>query len=256
MERVPETIAELKQWYIDMNLPPESVTRFFIGTNYKRAKAFGIYKDEITGEYVVYKNKADGTRSIRYKGEDEAYAVNELYQKLKDEIYNQKNNNPKNYNTTSYRSDNITYDENLNYESIQENKYNRKKNKNKSMIYTVVNIIIMYILVILLSIFFIKIFPQRGYYYYDNNYYYFQNCSWYKYDPNVSWKHIAVPKVLKKNHADYYRSNSYDYTYGIDNFKYSEYYKEPSTYSSSSSSYDWDSSSSWDSSYTDWDSDW
>lgn len=57
MEQRPKTIEELKQWYIDRNLPPESVTRFFIGSNYKGAKAFGIYKDDITDKIVVYKNK-------------------------------------------------------------------------------------------------------------------------------------------------------------------------------------------------------
>ena len=31
---VPQTIEELKQWYQDMNLPPEEVTRFFIGKLY------------------------------------------------------------------------------------------------------------------------------------------------------------------------------------------------------------------------------
>ncbi len=31
---------------------------------------------------IVYKNKADGSRSIRYRGPDEAYAVRALYEKL------------------------------------------------------------------------------------------------------------------------------------------------------------------------------
>ena len=88
----PHTIEELKQWYKDMNLPPEEVTRFFIGKDIKEAKAFGIYKNNI-GDFVVYKNKADGSRAIRYEGADEAYAVNELYQRLKEEIANQKSRN-------------------------------------------------------------------------------------------------------------------------------------------------------------------
>ena len=97
MEQKTKIIEELKQWYEDRKIPPERVTRFFIGSNYKGAKAFGIYKDEVTDKCVVYKNKADGSRSIRYEGMDEAYAVNELYKKLKSEIYNQKSNNPENY---------------------------------------------------------------------------------------------------------------------------------------------------------------
>ena len=48
--------------------------------------------------FIVYKNKADGTRAVRYKGTDEAYAVNELYLKLKDEILNQKAHQQKHTN--------------------------------------------------------------------------------------------------------------------------------------------------------------
>lgn len=87
----PRTIEELQNWYRDRNLPPKEVTRFFIGINTHEAKAFGIYED--CGEYIVYKNKADGTRAVRYRGTDQAYAVNEIYTRLKEEILNQKNHN-------------------------------------------------------------------------------------------------------------------------------------------------------------------
>nr|MCR5160881.1 zinc ribbon domain-containing protein [Lachnospiraceae bacterium] len=85
----PLTIEELKQWYEDRHLPPPEVTRFFIGQDYREPRAFGIYKDE-KGNCVVYKNKANGQRAVRYEGTDEAYAVNELYQRLKQEIIEQK----------------------------------------------------------------------------------------------------------------------------------------------------------------------
>ncbi|MBO5325988.1 MAG: zinc ribbon domain-containing protein, partial [Lachnospiraceae bacterium] len=85
----PRTIEELKAWYVAHNLPPEEVTRFFIGKNVTEPKAFGIYRDS-TGDFVVYKNKSDGQRAVRYQGADEAYAVNELYQKLKGEIADRK----------------------------------------------------------------------------------------------------------------------------------------------------------------------
>ena len=88
---IPQTIEELKQWYKDHHLPPEEVTRFFIGKNYKKPKAFGIYEEN--GRFIVYKNKANGSRAIRYDGADEAYAVNELYLKLKEEISRQKRSN-------------------------------------------------------------------------------------------------------------------------------------------------------------------
>lgn len=86
----PVTIEELKKWYSDHRLPPYEITRFFIGEDYRKPRAFGIYKDEKTGNVVVYKNKDSGQRAIRYQGTDEAYAVNELYQRLKQEIIQQK----------------------------------------------------------------------------------------------------------------------------------------------------------------------
>ncbi len=91
----PITIEELKNWYAERGLPPYETTRFFIGIDYKRPRAFGIYQDPQTGNFVVYKNKANGQRAIRYEGTDEAYAVNELYQRLKQEIIEQKRANLK-----------------------------------------------------------------------------------------------------------------------------------------------------------------
>lgn len=91
----PQSIEQLKQWYKDRGLPPSETTRFFIGVDYRKPRAFGIYKDEQTGNFVVYKNKDSGQRAVRYEGTDEAYAVNELYMRLKQEIIEQKMNNVK-----------------------------------------------------------------------------------------------------------------------------------------------------------------
>ena len=89
----PTTIEELKDWYSSKGLPPYETTRFFIGENYKGARAFGIYRDEHTGKFVVYKNKDTDQRAVRYEGTDEAYAVNELFMRLKQEILEQKSRN-------------------------------------------------------------------------------------------------------------------------------------------------------------------
>lgn len=87
----PRTIEELQLWYMYHNLPPANITRFFIGIDYKEPRAYGIYKQ---GEQViVYKNKDDGTRAIRYEGTDEAYAVNEIWLKLKERIAEEKEKN-------------------------------------------------------------------------------------------------------------------------------------------------------------------
>lgn len=86
----PETIEDLKRFCQDHNVPLESL-RFFIGEDYREPKAYGIYRDAASGNVVVYKNKADGTRAVRYRGDDEAYAVNEIWEKMRSEIANQRN---------------------------------------------------------------------------------------------------------------------------------------------------------------------
>ena len=87
----PRTIAELQAWYEARELPPMEVTRFFIGIDTDEAKAFGIFRSGDT--VTVYKNKSDGSRAVRYSGPDEAYAVGEIYMKLKEEILHQKEAN-------------------------------------------------------------------------------------------------------------------------------------------------------------------
>lgn len=91
-EAIPKTIEELKKWYRDSGLPGEEITGFYIGKDYKFPKVFGIYLDLDSLNYIVYKNKSDGTRAIRYEGQDEEYAVKEFFTRLVQEIENQKNN--------------------------------------------------------------------------------------------------------------------------------------------------------------------
>ena len=81
----PRTIAELKEYCAERGMPLLRM-RFFIGEDYQQPRAFGIYQ---TGDrFVVYKNKDNGNRAVRYDGPDEAYAVNEIFQKLLVECHN------------------------------------------------------------------------------------------------------------------------------------------------------------------------
>lgn len=230
----PKTIEELQAWYTSHNLPPEEITRFFIGKNIQEPKAFGIYKNEI-GDCVVYKNKANGERAIRYQGADEAYAVNELYQRLRAEIVDQKANNPK----TKESSDD-------------------KKKKQRRLggcgCFTIV-----FILAALFSIIKTDSVPD-GYYKYNNTEYYNQGDKWYQYDAdNNTWLEAAEAATL----ADAINSDN------ADQYKYSDHegmkFEESNWYDNGSSSDDdddwdsddrWDSDDDWSSSSTDWDSDW
>ena len=80
----PKTIGELQAFAQRHNLPLEQM-RFFLGEDCREPRAFGIYQ-ETNGDFVVYKNKSDGQRAVRYRGRDEAFAVNELYQKMRSEV--------------------------------------------------------------------------------------------------------------------------------------------------------------------------
>lgn len=230
----PKTIEELKKWYTDHNLPPEDVTRFFIGKDYKNPKAFGIYEDQ--GRFIVYKNKADGSRAIRYDGGDEAYAVNELYLKLKEEIAEQK----------------------------AANKRIRGGNKNRSRGNSLLNdlkSVSVYLVILAIYLICIHFFAQpRGYYNYNGQQYYHLD-DWYLYDTVTnSWVETSVDDELVDNLDDYFESSDYSESYGTSDFEDTTYYSDWEAEQDSDSDWDsdsnWDSGDSWDSGGSDWDSDW
>ena len=238
---VPTTIEELEIWYKEHNLPPYETTRFFIGIDYKEPKAFGIYKDSNTGNFVVYKNKDTGERAVRYEGNDEKYAVNELYLKLKEEILHQKSLN---YHPTSY--------------------YPSNKGKSSDAAAAIVYIFI-FIAVMIFVVSHITA-PQRGYYNIDNNEYYYVNGDWFIYDASGTWTSSDEPPYegsLSNYYDGYNYSSNSDYTSIKESSVYDDDWDTSSSSSSwSSSDHDWDSSSSWDSSDSwdsggsDWSSDW
>ena len=226
----PKTIEELKAWYVAHHLPPEEITRFFIGKNITEPKAFGIYKNSV-GDCVVYKNKSTGERAIRYQGADEAYAVNELYQRLKAEIVDQKSH-------ISGRPVTPTP---------------QKKTKGKGCL---IALAAFFAIGILCAIF--DKTPPNGYYNYQGTEYYHQGSRWYYYDEATDDWYVSssLDDEINSKNADDYRTN---YHSGKD-FESSSWYDAGST----SDDYDWDddsdwgssSSSDWDSGGTDWDSDW
>ena len=186
--QVPRTIDELKQWYIDHNLPDENITRFFIGRDYAGPKAFGIYK-QADGDFVVYKNKSDGSRMTRYVGKDETYAVQEIYLKLKEEMQNQKNFNQSNTNFRSFYTPNTR-----SAYYMPNNPYNNSSDSGK---WAIIIIVLFMILVCVFS----SCTPRTGnhYYrpsssysssYYDNDNDYDSSSSWsssYDNDYDSSW---------------------------------------------------------------------
>lgn len=269
-DKVPATIMELQQWYAARNLPPEETTRFFIGKNYKGAKAFGIYKDS-NGDIVVYKNKADGSRAVRYRGRDEAFAVNEIYTKLRETIQTQKSR-------PGYGSGKST--------SSSSNS-NNDGGKKKGCLTNPLVVFIIAVLIILLLKGLINVGcaagcdaisctvsscvatscddTRRGYYSYGNDTYYYDHGTWFLYNALAnSWsRSYSEPS----GYSDYsYSSSTPDWA--SDATESSAYDSASSSWSDSSdwdwgdffssdSDYDWDSGSSWDFDFGgSWDSDW
>ncbi len=253
----PRTIAQLQDWYKARNLPPASVTRFFIGENCTEAKAFGVYQNE-SGEFVVYKNKADGTRAIRYQGGDEEYAVNELYLKLKDEIVHQKNLNRNSSRSVTGSSTATT------------------GQKAKAIMAIVVFLIFAISFTNIINSLFYRFGTGKhnGYYEYNNDVYYHRDDDWYIYDTSYGYsdngilmaggwqpvnygsQHYPDAKVIESNYDDYYVSRNWTSSLNASDWTDSSYYSNYSSDWSSDSDYDWDSGDSWDSGGTDWDSDW
>lgn len=234
---VPKTIGELKSFCASHNMPLEKM-RFFIGEDYKEPKAFGIFKDE-KGDFVVYKNKADGTRAIRYQGKDEAYAVNEIYQKLKSEVLLRKEKNSGSNDVTS------------------PSPKPRKKKPDFSWL-----IVLLIVGLIVGGAVFAALndhSPSSGYYTYDDSYYYYDNSSWYYYDPYGGWSHAYnVDSELSNNSSSYYDGKDYSSGYGASDFSDSQYYNSSNSWDDDWDSNDWDSYDydSWDAGDSDWDSDW
>ena len=232
----PRTIAELEQWYRDRHLPPYETTRFFIGIDHQGPQAFGIYQDPQNGEFVVYKNKSDGSRAVRYRGGDEQYAVNELYQKLKDEIVHQKAGQTK-------------------------RPAPRKKKSfwGSGWMWAVIILIVTLISSAINS----AEHKHDGYYNYNDTVYYNYGDNWYYYTDD--WYPVNsydyVPDEIEESYDDYYMSDYWTTDMEATDWDDSTYYEQEhsssSDYDSSSDSdWDWDSGSSWDSGGSDWDSDW
>lgn len=217
---VPTTIEELKAFIAEKGIPAEKI-RFFIGVDYKEPKAFGIYKDEMTGNFVVYKNKADGSRAVRYEGKDEAYAVNEIYQKLRDEI--NRNNEQHGMPNANHGPVNPSPYQQRNTYSSNDNDPERRRNNQKYKI-----LMVAFIIIVAVSLF-------------------------------VCISNVAVRSSGGHN-GGFFVNGSSGYEYNVDDDDDDSYSWDNDDGSSSSYDdswdTDWDSGSSWDSDWNSFDSDW
>ena len=82
---MPNTIDELRTICARLEMPLEQM-RFFIGEDCREPCAFGVYRNDMIGQFVVYKNQRDGSRSTGYVGGSEKVAVRLFAQKIGQQI--------------------------------------------------------------------------------------------------------------------------------------------------------------------------
>ena len=226
----PQTIEEFIQLCNEKNVPYEEM-RFMLGQDCREPKCFGICKDPDTGEFVVYKNKADGTRYERYRGMDEAYAVSIIYQKMDDEIVKRRMEKPA--------------DRALPETEAEKNYRTHKRNTILISAGTVAAIAVISGIVIAKT-------PKTGYYHSpDNGIYYYINDDWY------FWNDDAWDPYYGGTDGYTYAGDTWDSAEYAEDFEDTTYYEQAQEEDTGNDS-DWSSDDfdDWDSSDTDWDSDW
>ena len=256
-DQIPKTIEELQAFAQEKGIPLEKM-RFFIGVDYKEPRAFGIYKEPSTGNCVVYKNKADGSGAIRYQCTDEAYAVNEIYQKMRAELLERKQADlDKGRTSNTYASP----------KPAQRKK--RSGCANAMMWAIVISLVAIFgFSFIVMAINDAKT-PKKGYYDYKGTPYYYTGGAWYTPDDDGNWtRDYNTPDRLEENYNDYFEARDYS---NLDS-DYADDIEEYQTEADSNYNYDndndscndsnWDNND-WDYEYdsydwgdSDWDSDW
>ena len=224
----PQTIEALKAYCAANGMPLERM-RFFIGQDYRQPRAFGIYRDG--DQFVVYKNKGDGSRAVRYHGPDEAYAVNELFQKLLDECHLR----------------------GIYPDGKPELTEAQKRAKRRFVRLAIIGIIV-FVAIAAVTVFVgIRAHRHDGYYRRsgDAGYYYRYGDSWYYDDGYYDWMEVD-DFPYEGDYQEYYLGDDYDNTWAVNDFRESSAWESIQEESHTDSS----DYSSWDSGDTDWGSDW
>ena len=265
---LPRTIEELKEYCAERGMPLLRM-RFFIGEDYRKPKAFGIYKDG--DEFVVYKNKANGQRSIRYRGPNEAFAVHELFEKLMDEcrsrgIYPdgripEKASSDTNWvhsKTTEYQDRGFFPDGRIPKKTSSGSR--RSRLKNSGIIPPIICIIVMILLTTVMAVYSMNQHRGDGYYSTgDGTVYYHYGSDWYyTNDADYAGDWVETDAFPVSGYEEYSLGEDWDSDWGVSNFKSSSAWEEiqESESNDSPDSPDSPDFDTWDAGDTDWDTDW
>ena len=207
--RKPRTIEELRQFAEARKLPLDKM-RFHLGEDFRGPKAYGIFRAG-DGTVTVYKNKADGSRAVRYQGPDEAFAVNEILLKMREEIAKQRSFQNALKGTT--RGGSAPTGGGPDWLQVV------KKNAWK------------YLLILALCFGAWALLRAlgksvtRGYYLYKDSYYYRQNDAWYQYVDDA-WLPVVPDYALIDDADEYFADDDYDDAFGVDDFIGTPYYND------------------------------
>ena len=191
------SVEELLQRAAKRHIPLEKM-RCFVNKDSQEPHCFGIYQDEYTGNWIVYRNRMDGSRSIRYSGPNEARAAYELWIRIKAEI------GPRRGGSHRWRT---------------------KMKKAKKIIKAVLIALIVAGIGVYAYIEYKK--PRRGYYVYDDSLFYYQNSAWYYFDDyNDEWKLCDAPADRDRQKGVWY-GDRYPFGKQGSDFIYSIYYEPP-----------------------------
>ncbi len=273
----PASIEELRSFCVRHDMPLEQM-RFFIGQDFHKPRAFGIYQDG--RDFVVYKNKTDGSRSVRYHGRDEAKAVGELYGKLLEECHQRglyPDGAPPSRSAGSAPG-----------AGTASRPLSPVRKRGGGCLSGCLNLLLHHTVAVFIALILLGVIVSScthgvghgkdGYFYYpaDERYFYHYGDQWFfSYDVDETSYWYEIDDFPVSDYESYSLGDSWDAEWGVSNFENSRAWIEQESRSSfsGSSAYDsWDSSDSswddddsdwsssdydsWDSGDTDWDSDW
>lgn len=257
------------------NIPLDTI-RFALGEDKgHEPRWFYIYQDRFTGEWVVAKNKSDGSTAERYRGNDEAKACQILFDKMEEE-----------FNKRQFKSPQTTQAETKYREEI-------KKRKTRDRFASALHNTVVYAIVIVILAIIVRATltdkpgsarrPGQGYYVFQRTYddgsvwddlYYYLDSSWYYFDEEYDDWYVDEDFDYSYDYVDdYYVGNYYSSLDGyydgdawdFDDTTYYQYYLDTMDNDSDNNYYyddddddSWDSFDwgDWDSNDSDWDSDW
>ncbi|MBR5342436.1 MAG: zinc ribbon domain-containing protein [Oscillospiraceae bacterium] len=190
----PRSLDELKEYCREHRLSPEKIL-FSIGEDSDEPRVNGIFR-EPGGDYVVFRNKSDGTRLERYRGPDEEEAVQVLYPRLRDELARRR--------SADYAA------------SRSAGPVRRRAGcLSRSML-----IVIILIIILSLVFTFLDKRPSKGYYRFNEVYYYYESGEWYYYSASMlDWLPAgSLDPELKDDFRDFFQSSVY-----LDSFPVPDY---------------------------------